>query len=60
MVEETQSRNERGAIGDGTGKQTTGASAQEETALAEVALPLEELVRRGAREIIQRTIEADV
>jgi transposase-like protein len=37
-----------------------GASAQRETALAEVGLPLEELVRRGAREIIQRAIEAEV
>ena len=45
---------------DGTGKQRMGASAQRETALAEVGLPLEELVRRGAREIIQRAIEAEV
>jgi hypothetical protein len=37
-----------------------GASAQRETALAEVGLPLEELVRRGAREIIERAIEAEV
>ena len=29
-------------------------------ALAEVGLPLEELVRRGAREILQRAIEAEV
>ena len=45
---------------DGTGKQRMGASARRETALAEVGLPLEELVRRGAREIIQRAIEAEV
>ena len=29
-------------------------------ALAEVGLPLEELVRRGARDILQRAIEAEV
>jgi putative transposase len=45
---------------DGTGKQRMGASARRETALSEVGLPLEELVRRGAREIIQRAIEAEV
>jgi transposase-like protein len=45
---------------DGTGKQMMGASTPQEAALAEVGLPLEELVRRGAREIIQRAIEAEV
>jgi putative transposase len=42
---------------DDTKKVTQGASAEP---LAELALPLEELVRRGARDILQRAIEAEV
>jgi len=45
---------------DGTSKQTTRASGAGAAAMTEVGLPLEELVRRGAREIIQRAIEAEV
>lgn len=45
---------------DGTSKQTTQANDAGAAAMTEVGLPLEELVRRGAREIIQRAIKAEV
>jgi putative transposase len=45
---------------EGTSEQTTRASDAGAAAMTEVGLPLEELVRRGAREIIQRAIEAEV
>jgi hypothetical protein len=45
---------------DVTNGPTTRASGQPEAALAGIGLPLEELVRRGARDIIPRAIEAEV
>jgi hypothetical protein len=50
----------RCAVGDDTSKRAIGASPVEEPVLAEVGLPLEELIRRGARDILQRAIEAQV
>lgn len=43
-----------------TCNRTSHASNQREAALMEVGLPLEDLVRRSAREILQRAIEAEV
>jgi putative transposase len=47
---------------DDTKKRTPGASRAQAGAepLAELGLPLEELVRRGARDVLQRAIEAEV
>jgi transposase-like protein len=45
---------------DDTSKGTRGASGEAGEQLAEVGLPLEELVRRGARDILQLAIEAEV
>jgi len=45
---------------DDTSRGAVEASATGQEALAEVGLPLEELVRRGARDILQRAIEAEV
>jgi transposase-like protein len=45
---------------DDTNRGAVEASAAGQEALAEVGLPLEELVRRGARDILQRAIEAEV
>ena len=45
---------------DDTCKLTNRASDQERPGLGEVGLSLEELVRRGARDILQRAIEAEV
>jgi transposase-like protein len=47
-------------MSDDTSKRSIGASRVEEPLLAEVGLPLEELIRRGARDILQRAIEAEV
>jgi putative transposase len=43
-----------------TSKRTGSARQAQGADLAEVGLPLEELVRRGARDILQRAIEAEV
>ena len=45
---------------DDTRKGTAGARQAPGLELAEIGLPLEELVRRGAREILQRAIEAEL
>ena len=47
-------------MGDDTSKQTGGASPLTTQVLDELGLPLEELVRRGARQLIQRAIEVEV
>ena len=47
-------------MGDDTSTRAIGASRVEEPVLAEVGLPLDELIRRGARDIPQRAIEAEV
>ena len=47
MRDDTSSRTSRARDGGGAG-------------LSELGLPLEELVRRGARDILQRAIEAEV
>ncbi len=45
---------------DDTSKRTGSARPGQAGELSEIGLPLEELVRRGAREILQRAIEAEV
>jgi len=47
---------------DGTSRGTRGARGGQDRGgpLAELGLPLEELVRRGARDILQRAIEAEI
>lgn len=49
-------------MSDDTSKGTRGARGNQDRGerLAELGLPLEELVRRGARDILQRAIEAEV
>jgi hypothetical protein len=47
-------------MSDDTSKQTGGASPLSTPVLDELGLPLEELVRRGARQLIQRAIEVEV
>ena len=49
-------------MSDDTSKGTRGARGDQdrEAQLGELGLPLEELVRRGARDILQRAIEAEV
>ena len=47
-------------MSDNTSTGTLGARVDRGEALAELGLPLEELVRRGARDILQRAIEAEV
>jgi transposase-like protein len=47
-------------MSDHTSKQTGGASLLSTPVLDELGLPLEELVRRGARQLIQRAIEVEV
>ncbi len=49
-------------MSDDTSKRTWGARGAQDRGeqLAELGLPLEELVRRGARDILQRAIEAEV
>ena len=47
-------------MSDDTSKQTGGASPLSTPVLDELSLPLEELVRRGARQLIQRAIEVEV
>lgn len=47
MRDDTSNRTSRASVGGGAG-------------LSEVGLPLEELVRRGARDILQRAIEVEV
>ncbi len=49
-------------MSDDTSKRTRGARGDQDRGeqLAELGLPLEELVRRGARDILQRAIEAEV
>lgn len=43
-----------------TSKQTGGASPRPAPTLDELGVPLEELVHRGARQLIQRAIEVEV
>ena len=50
----------RCALRDDTCTQGERASDLGGCGLAEIGLPLEELVRRGAREILQRAVEAEV
>ena len=45
---------------DDTSKGTVGARPSMDGELGEIRLPLEELVRRGARDILQRAIEAEL
>ena len=45
---------------DDTSKGMVGARPSKGGELREVGLPLEELVRRGARDILQRAIEAEL
>ena len=45
---------------DDTSNGTRGTRGERGEQLAELGLPLEELVRRGARDILQRAIEAEV
>ena len=49
-------------MSDDTSKGTRGARGNQDRGerLAELGLPLEELVRRGARDLLQRAIEAEV
>jgi hypothetical protein len=47
-------------MSDKTSKRTGGASPRPAPALDELGVPLEELVRRGARQLIQRAIEVEV
>jgi hypothetical protein len=42
-----------------TSKQLKKASAKQEQELVELGLPLEEMVRRGARDILRQAIEAE-
>jgi putative transposase len=47
-------------MSDETSQQTSGASPLSTPVLDELGLPLEELVRRGARQLIQRAMEVEV
>lgn len=47
-------------MGEDTSKKKSRASADQTRGLEEVGLPVEELVRRGARDILQRAIELEV
>lgn len=47
-------------MGNHTSQRAVSASRVEEPVLAELGLPLEELIRRGARDLLQRAIEVEV
>jgi transposase-like protein len=47
-------------MGHHTSQRAVSASRVEEPVLAELGLPLEELIRRGARDLLQRAIEVEV
>jgi transposase-like protein len=60
-VVETQDSNERCAMRKDTSKQKASASVREaQETVVELGLPLEEMVRRGARNLLRQAIEMEV
>ena len=60
VVVDTQTSNERCAMREHTRKQKAKARERREPEVVELGLPLEEMVRRGAREILRQALEAEV